>query len=365
MGASPTNIPSPADTSSKHSKLQRFESLDALRGIAAIMVVLFHFSLDRTLPYGFNNLKLFDTGVDLFFIISGFVIFMSIGRVKSGRAFMIKRAGRLYPTYWMAVTLTFLLIILIPSANYYSEIKPGISGYLANMTMFQYYLDIPDIDGPYWTLIIEMLFYIWILILFKAQCLKYAAVFGLSLSIFVATGSIFYTDNPFFINLLQTLPLLKYIPLFTAGILFYEISFQQRKVSISLVFMLITFMAQIAMYNHLLTKIFIGRTAYAGMLVIFYLLFGAIAAQRLKFIALKPLLFFGRISYALYLVHQYLSTKIIIPFLMDRCHTPFILACFVAFIVCVAIATAITLVAEVFYTPVKHGFKLFKISKTN
>lgn len=53
----------------------RYTELDALRGIAALMVVFFHFTMDR--PQGQMGFKLGVTGVDLFFIISGFVIFMS------------------------------------------------------------------------------------------------------------------------------------------------------------------------------------------------------------------------------------------------------------------------------------------------
>ena len=87
------------------NKSNRYQELDALRGIAAIMVVLFHFTMGRKeANLGF---KLGTTGVDMFFIISGFVIFMSINKVKTSGEFIINRISRLYPTYWACVTFTF------------------------------------------------------------------------------------------------------------------------------------------------------------------------------------------------------------------------------------------------------------------
>ena len=138
----------------------RYKELDALRGLAALLVVFFHFTLGRNQYNSF--FKLGATGVDLFFIISGFVIFMSLQKVSRSADFLINRASRLYPTYWAAVTFTFI------SLTAYSLLKGGgdlgskLMQYVGNLTMFQFYLGITDIDGPYWTLIIEMIFYIFI-----------------------------------------------------------------------------------------------------------------------------------------------------------------------------------------------------------
>src|SRR5262245_16693709 len=85
----------------------RLRELDALRGVAALFVMFYHFSMDRT---GFERYLSFGTtGVDLFFIISGFVIFMSLEKVSDSREFIINRISRLYPTYWAAVTYSIIL----------------------------------------------------------------------------------------------------------------------------------------------------------------------------------------------------------------------------------------------------------------
>ena len=73
----------------------RLAELDTLRGIAAIMVLLLHFGIFK---YG-------GAGVDLFFIISGFVIFMSIERSRNLKAFWRSRFVRLYPSYWLSIAI--------------------------------------------------------------------------------------------------------------------------------------------------------------------------------------------------------------------------------------------------------------------
>ncbi|MBE2288046.1 MAG: acyltransferase, partial [Chitinophagaceae bacterium] len=109
-------------------QIDRYRELDALRGIAAIMVVLFHYSI----------LQVGTTGVDLFFIISGFVILMSVSKVNSGIEFVINRISRLYPTYWFCVTFTFICKLFYFSGSDTSAINTKLFiQYLANLSMFQ------------------------------------------------------------------------------------------------------------------------------------------------------------------------------------------------------------------------------------
>ena len=87
----------------------RILALDSMRGLAALSVALFHYT------YGFNH---GDTnyvfhkgflGVQFFFILSGFVIFMTVNKKPNLRSFVVGRFTRLYPAYWLSVVLTFLV----------------------------------------------------------------------------------------------------------------------------------------------------------------------------------------------------------------------------------------------------------------
>jgi len=85
----------------------RIRELDSLRGIAAFAVLLFHFTYvndaHRMAPFGLAAGKY---GVELFFVISGFVIFMTLERSGSVRQFAVSRIARLFPAYWAAIFCT-------------------------------------------------------------------------------------------------------------------------------------------------------------------------------------------------------------------------------------------------------------------
>ncbi|NSL37173.1 acyltransferase, partial [Citrobacter werkmanii] len=89
-------------------------SLQYLRGIASLLVVLYHARGEISNVYAQSNLGelLFGNGyigVDLFFMISGFVIMLSTEKDKSSFSFIIKRLFRIYPVYLVCLfSLVFL-----------------------------------------------------------------------------------------------------------------------------------------------------------------------------------------------------------------------------------------------------------------
>lgn len=342
-----------------NTKNNRYLELDALRGIAAIMIVFFHFTLYRNeAELGF---KLGTTGVDLFFMISGFVILLSLERIKKSKQFIINRVSRLYPTYWVSATFTFILIIIYSLyKNNPSDIE--IIQYFANLTMFQFYLNIPDLDGPYWTLIIEMLFYIFMLVLFHFNKLKHIVNIGLSLNIIIAFIGHFGINQEMVQILFSQVPILQFWPLFYSGILFYILF--TRPVSPLKLFVLIGFclLLQISLYDYSgVHRNYISQIEYSIMLISYFTIFTLFIHGKLKFLIQKPLLFFGEISFALYLIHQFLSLKIVIPVLINRFGTPFWVAAMVAFSLSIIFATLITYYIEIPYRP-KLKTKLNKIT---
>src|SRR5947208_2292947 len=101
--------------SAKHSTV-RFAELDALRGIAAVMVVIFHYTWrsEKVLPgaNGFTHgLSWGYFGVELFFAISGFVILMTLRQTKTSSDFVVSRFARLFPAYWAAIILTSIIVV--------------------------------------------------------------------------------------------------------------------------------------------------------------------------------------------------------------------------------------------------------------
>jgi peptidoglycan/LPS O-acetylase OafA/YrhL len=151
---------------SRRRKTDRLYELDGLRLAAALFVVLFHYTFSG--PVGGTTSTKYPEisgltqygylGVDLFFLISGFVVLMSSwGRTP--RAFAVSRLARLYPAYWLAVALTALVTVTLGRDMF--EVSPF--QVLVNLTMFQSVIDVPNVDVVYWTLWAEMRFYFLIL----------------------------------------------------------------------------------------------------------------------------------------------------------------------------------------------------------
>jgi peptidoglycan/LPS O-acetylase OafA/YrhL len=96
-------------------------------------------------------------GVDLFFMISGFVIAWS-AQGRSAIQFAISRFSRLYPTFWAAMAFTALLILIGGSEELRSTLlTPFVLA--ANATMVPAPLGAPRLDDVYWTLELEIRFY--------------------------------------------------------------------------------------------------------------------------------------------------------------------------------------------------------------
>jgi len=151
--------------------------IDALRGIAALIVVLFHQQIhvflgfpEKRIPPGSFTwwvfLGFFDLGkyaVVVFFMVSGFLIPATLRRPGAtiGR-FARHRFFRLYPAYWFAIALHAgtLAAIGSPSGLDWSWIA-------VNLTMFQKFLGRQDFIGVFWTLQIEMTFYVLCAALFR------------------------------------------------------------------------------------------------------------------------------------------------------------------------------------------------------
>jgi peptidoglycan/LPS O-acetylase OafA/YrhL len=147
----------------------RVEVLDLLRLFAVFAVLLFHYGFRGAVADGFTEVSLPGLvpvakygylGVQLFFIISGFVIAYSAeGRTAS--AFAVARAARIYPTFVLCMTVTFLLALMIGAPRF----EASITQWLANLIVVSPALKQPFMDGAYWSIVYEITFYGWVFLL--------------------------------------------------------------------------------------------------------------------------------------------------------------------------------------------------------
>ena len=106
----------------------RANEIDLLRFLAALAVVLFHYAFrgyaahSSSMPYPLLEAvaKYGSYGVELFFLISGFVILMSASG-GSLKHFVISRIVRLYPAFWVCCTLTWVVLQFVSGRRYVSR----------------------------------------------------------------------------------------------------------------------------------------------------------------------------------------------------------------------------------------------------
>jgi peptidoglycan/LPS O-acetylase OafA/YrhL len=256
----------------------------------------------------------------------------------------------LYPAYWTCVTLTAIFIIF--KTHFYvtgnSDIAQNLPvKYLVNMTMLQYYFRIPDLDGPYWTLIIELSFYGVMLFLMLIKKVKYVEKIGFAAAFLCSLYSLnVIGTNYYFKLLLQGFPLISSFPLFYAGMVLYKMKFEQITPWRLFAFVF-TLIAQYLMFNHCYHNVgFVTFTEYTIVLAIIYFTFFLFLIDKLGFIVNPVTKWLGQISYSLYLIHNYLSASILIPGAMKFLHFNFWVAAALALTVVLLLATAINRMIE-------------------
>lgn len=181
---------------------RRIQELDALRLIAAVAVVFYHLTYSNsTSTQLFPSLNWFTRygylGVDLFFVISGFVILWS----AQGRTlwqFTVSRVARLYPLFWLALAMSAWVV---PDVT--------LTRLAANATMVAGYLGQNYIDGVYWTLQVELKFYFLIGLLLALRQGKHFEVW---ISAWLAASI-----GAEFIPALRSVVIYPYSPLFIGG----------------------------------------------------------------------------------------------------------------------------------------------------
>jgi peptidoglycan/LPS O-acetylase OafA/YrhL len=280
---------------------ERINELDAFRGIAVMAVVIFHYTTryEELFSHKDQNFLQFPLGlygVHLFFIISGFAIYMTLSNSNSIRDFMVKRIIRLYPAYIIAVILTFSLTHIFQLKGRTTSITDGI----LNLTMLQGFIPgIANVDGVYWSLKVEITFYVLIGLLLTIKLLKKIEYISIVWLLACSVVSLFGSWIPGS-NMIKTLLIPAYCNLFIAGIMFYRLKQKLASTNCHVVIGLCL------LYQYTFNSVISGT-----IVLLFFSLFYLIIYDKMKFISIKPLKFLGFISYSLYLVHQNIGYLII------------------------------------------------------
>lgn len=317
----------PPAPSSRERRGSRLHALDLLRFIAALTVVLYHYTargrgwhtpvqdlfpaLHAVSQYGWM-------GVELFFLISGFVICMSSWGRGVG-AFFVSRVARLFPAYLAAVVLTASVMAIWPQFS----VNTSKDNVLINLTMLEIPLGGRPVDSVYWTLFVEMRFYlIFAVVVWRGLTYQRAVAFCIlwtTASIIVPMFAVGFAAD-----VLQP----AYSPYFIAGIAFYLIyRFGPNLLLVSIV--AISFiLATHEILGDVSTQGTVPGTHLSVLIVdtvlaVCFALIGLVATGHLSWIRGMWTTVLGSVTYPLYLIHQAIGFTVIAR--LDRHLNPYVL----------------------------------------
>ncbi|MFE6618957.1 acyltransferase family protein [Streptomyces sp. NPDC057740] len=165
--------------------------LDALRGIAALVVVFDHSSYTFLADFRRELMPQFSTsryGIMVFFLVSGYIVPASLERRGCVRTFWIGRLSRVYPL-WAAVVTALLaadLLGLAQSRDFGQQSTVMVA--VAHATMLQELLGTPNLLLVLWTLSYEMAFYLLVVALFTVRLHRRSAAIALLLAVLAAVS---------------------------------------------------------------------------------------------------------------------------------------------------------------------------------
>lgn len=296
-----------------------YKTLEHWRGLAALWVMIFHgfgaiyhISLHPFLELLKSVAAPGWLGVHLFFVISGYCISASVYKLilkKNGNvwSFIRNRAWRLLPVYWIAflVTIAFNFISsLFNKTSLWENLPSSWQGWIGNLFLIQPYLDTPFYVIVYWSLVVELEFYLLVacLLIIRNQISQRLAIFvGMllgSISVFTPPN-LLLTFLPFWCDFFCG------VLLFTALLAKYNKKTIERNFSLYLIIVFgnLSILVDRILYNN---QIWFS-SIFALILYLLYFVDDKINEFKLT----KWLKYIGMISYSLYLLHVPFQGRVI------------------------------------------------------
>ena len=271
----------------------RLENIDLLRAVAALTVCFAHFEVQGMMGNGILSdiCTHGHLGVDVFFVISGFVIPLSLlhtkYRISDWKSFLGSRFLRLYPAYFSSIIVVFVLWYIATWVPGFSGTPPtcSMSQLASNLLLYCDFNDEGWFINVFWTLAIEAQYYVLIAISFPMLLSARAIVRRSCLSLWIVAPLLVGNGPTVF----------SWTSLFAIGI----VAFLQKEKKIGWAEFTVVFIAAAAM------QVYVkgwpsGITGLATALVIMFL-----PSLRVSFLTK-----IGGISYSLYLIHLPIGSRV-------------------------------------------------------
>ncbi len=287
----------------------RLPGLDILRLGAALLVVVYHYAFRGGLNGEFLSFSLvqpgswiqyFYFGVQLFFIISGFVILWSAEN-KNWLDFGIARILRLWPAYVICVSISAAVFVWAGNPLF----ETSIWHWLTNLTFFAPAFGQTFMDGVYWTIVLELIFYFWVMVALWTKLLP-RFTHELCLGwMFIIAANEFWLQS----GVLEKLLITRYGVWFIIGILMYSLWSRGKSattglllttaIAMSMIMAVVEHMGTAADYGYAVEFLrpIIANCVVIGLAAVTIALGNRIPGGKLAYV-------FGGLTYPLYLIHQ-------------------------------------------------------------
>jgi peptidoglycan/LPS O-acetylase OafA/YrhL len=327
----------------------RIGILDGFRAFAILSVLAFHYTIRWAAPadvpphiptaspfVGFLPFEYGWMGVELFFVVSGFVILMTLKRCRGPLDFAQRRVARLWPVLAVAAALSTVIVNRLGPPDW----SVSLVDYAASLAVVDPHLlawagvDAHWVDGAYWSLWVELRFYI-VIAAFYFCCGRKFLKAWLAFQALAALASFLAPGR-----LVEMIAFPELLPYFTIGICTFELWSGAREAKLAVAGAILAG-ALILNDSALAQGLFAGRPAVfsvAANLLIFglFALF-LIDHPILKPFASKPAVALGQASYSLYLIHENVGVAL----LRQLSAIPFVAALGLVVAACVALSLAL------------------------
>lgn len=297
----------------KDSNNNRIKFLDGFRGLAILMVILYHAFARwvEIVPYKkeFSDIQLFSKGflgVKLFFLISGFVILMTLEKSQNFKEFVVKRWLRLFPAMLFATVLIYIsspflgerplgipkILSVIPGLLF---IEPNwISGILNTQTGV--------LEMSFWSLFVEVKFYFifGLLFFYKGEIRAIVVIFSLFLLSVISQYTAYYSCNQviqMINNLIVELSFSNF-GWFATGSFIYLYFRDKKRNNLFLI---------VALISGFVSSLYLARTlsVFVSALLVLLLFISTVYFEKFQNVfSNKVFVYLGFISYPLYLIHE-------------------------------------------------------------
>ena len=285
----------------------RILSFDIMRGLAAFAVMLYHYTCrygemeelsQAPTDFGFSITWGF-AAVSLFFILSGYFSAKQLFDEKpiDWGEYFSKRVKRLYPAFFISVIITFIV-----TSIWLPVLSCSFKDFLLNLTMIPGPVGAKPVDGAYWTLFVEWIFYFIVATLLikpNKRISRYVLIGWLIISI--VSNLVGGTSPSGLFKVINYCLVTSYSSCFVAGIALWQLGKHIRDIYTYLYLILSSF--NVMLWQNLPSIIFFFVTCIIIVLITHLNLEDYLVKSRIANI----LAWYGRISYPFYLLHQVLG----------------------------------------------------------